>query len=1344
MLSSIRPAGLLSEGLPPIDEEDGMQPSAAQSSEDEGTAVGAQLQFTCERCLQGFKEKKTLTRHQKQTKRCADAGFDSRAERCECCDPPNSFARPDTRRLHETRKRRRTQRTNPIAATRHDQSTEASCSAGDQCDGQAEGSSSIVSQSMYGRGHACLEDERGHEIDETVHPGLQRGFVSASGTECGPRSRSSSSEGHDSGIELQPGILDERPASSYMHLQVGYTPVADIAMPFVPIAEQISPQATTNEPMDQGNVEMLDDILQYDWQQDPEGYLGLVDLDALAGTQVVSLDDDDTMVWKHEPDNADDRPTTSTSDAVSVRSTSSRRSIISIPGRFLASVIRYPSSTPRGRNTMTLKAQRCSDCKQPYEQDVISLRAHLSHHLDAFRAEGTVPTCDICEIGFVTQRDLDWHLHSAKRAQPSQCCGLPAGHGQPCKGYRCGFDFKHDRPCNGHHPPSDGGLAWTDYDRFKFGQFLRKWELNQVRVVGREAKTVEHLRSFKFAFDNLSLPEFRRLSRLSGISKLSWRSEPVVKAFDMHDLQDSLENMPLNGLLQRTARRLAGVQRTVDNDLLNAASANDIDSVLSLLRRGATPGPALSIAIEQDNSEMIMVLLQAGARVELGLLYQAVSAGQALVAKQLLNHRSCSFVSSHGVVLLQLAIRSASQDTLLAMLSFVDRTAVDQKPTVDQLEEYTTDRDRLLAKRGTNVYFPACPDLTHDPAICVATCLGYDWAITRLLDTGANPDAEGVNGTALGHAIMQRPDCVASLISGKTKWEQTNTRHLKYEKCWKELELDAIQLAVSVSAFSVVEMLLNHCGRVKDSVCGHGKRALLAYLTAPSATLLAILVASRVNINEPIDDFGGLALHYAARGEHMDDAVLAGLLHAGAELCRQDNHGRTALGHAIRTRNTRATILLLAAHGVQLTKTYHTLLFENRKCFNSIEDPVIIDTLFACGFDANAVDAQGHSPLYHACQRARTTAVEALLRAGANPTVQDLCEMMCRQPKLNAAPLLRSLFAYGYPVLESKGEDGRSILHYAAANKDIESILVLGVADSYASRGKLDGLQTEPARTLVKARYLYCQPTTNMSTAVLDVLCFELTAGKRRSAHEFCIGEVELRRSLSTHFAVCEALLRFQPPGLAIDFSSEAIMAIIRSGRRELYELDVSDQFIKLLLQKSLSNLTPEMTFRLVVHAIAYSSNAHNREETIRLLLGACERSMTPTMTMEIFQSTFDKSIDVGTLLFQQCDCKAELSSLCEELLQSPPRDSSRPGYAEMELKGRAALMQCMASERLYIPPLRWCQRGSHDGQVVYTVLKNCLESPEPVLSHKGATKEASPDCGTLDPTQVAFRFWLV
>ncbi|KAK5697973.1 hypothetical protein LTR97_006933 [Elasticomyces elasticus] len=1200
--SSIRPAELHAGGLRPIDEEDRMQPSA-QSSEDENTAAGAQSRFICERCGQEFTQKRSLTRHQQRTKRCADAGLDSRAESCGCCDPPKSFARADTRRLHETRKRRKLQRIDPDAAIRNDRRTEVPSSALDQYGTLSDVNSTTVSRGMHEPGHASLVGELAHELDETGHLDLMRGSDPASGEDFGSRRRSSSSEGHDSGIELQPGIPEAGLASPYKNSGTDHAPAAGFFVPLASVAESVPLQATMDEAMKQDGV----DILQYDWQRDPEKYL-LINLDELVGTQVISLHGDEAMIWQYERDDTHERPTTSTSDAVS---------ILVIWTNFV----------------------------------------QQKQFLHATSAR-SVFLANLIWIGIYTAR---------RRVNPVNAVAVLQAMNNRVKAI----------------------------------------------VVDSTSSTIGPA----MVIILLAMMVWRGLSTIV--------SSSVSFSGNGKELQGRLDRMDLDGLpaqLRRNARRLAGTQKEVDDQLLNAVSISNIDAALSLLRRGARSGAALSVAVARDNDVMIGMLLGAGASVDLGMLYTTVSSGQATAVKQLLGNRGHNFAESHGTILLQLAIRLADLDTLLALLSC--GVEVDQKPSGDQLLEYASYADPRESGWSTMNY-PAYHALTGDPPLCVAAYLGHEWAIACLLGAGATPDVEGVEGTALGYAIRYQPDCVAAMLS--------KVNHVRYERCFNGL--DAIELAVAGHGLAVVKMLLDRCRALVESGCKHNERALKAYLKAPTAALLDLLMTYEVDINDAVNDNGETTLHLAVC-THADDAVLAELLVAHADFSTPDNLGYTALDHAIRTRNIRATRLFLGAGTPRNTRGYHALLSASSGLTDAVEDVEIIEVLAGCGFDADICDTHGHTPLYRACQQNRTMAMEALLQAGTSPTcralhvavprrtpgsreciqilvaagadldqldeqgcpplklaalhlhaeafeqlidagadingfsISDLHELMFRRPVVSVAPLLGVMLAHDYPILDFKSADGKSILHRAAANGDVESITCIG------------------------DRELLYRPSPVMSATVIDVLHFELTSGKYDP--ELDIGSVRLEGSLSTHYAVCEALLRSQPPGLALDFSTRVITAILQYGFVEL-EPAISTSFVELLLQKCCSKLTPQLTAELVIHAIKYSSGTDpSTVRTILLLLNCCEKALPPELTMDALTEMLEGSGDwlqeeIEVLLLRQCEDKAELSRLCNELprlsLLSRAKTKLELGSSsKVELKRRDVLARAMARAGFEVP----------------------------------------------------------
>ncbi|KAK5715021.1 Ankyrin repeat and SOCS box [Elasticomyces elasticus] len=1055
--SSIRPAELHAGGLRPIDEEDRMQPSA-QSSEDENTAAEHNHVLSANDVDKNSRRNDPLQ------------GTNSGPKGVQMLDLIVVPHRADA-----TRKRRKLQRIDPDAAIRNDRRTEVPSSALDQYGTLSDVNSTTVSRGMHEPGHASLVGELAHELDETGHLDLMRGSDPASGEDFGSRSRSSSSEGHDSGIELQPGIPEAGLASPYKNSGTDHAPAAGFFVPLASVAESVPLQATMDEAMKQDGV----DILQYDWQRDPEKYL-LINLDELVGTQVISLHGDEAMIWQYERDDTHERPTTSTSDAVIVIWTNfvqqkqflhatSARSV------FLANLIWIGIYTARRRVNPV---------------NAVAVLQAMNNRVKAIVVDSTSST-----IG------------------PAMVIILLAM------------------------------MVWRG-------------------LTAHEAGTVELLRSFKSAFDNLSLPELRRrsgvswISKISKTSKFSGRSEPIGHAFDMQELQGRLDRMDLDGLpaqLRRNARRLAGTQKEVDDQLLNAVSISNIDAALSLLRRGARSGAALSVAVARDNDVMIGMLLGAGASVDLGMLYTTVSSGQATAVKQLLGNRGHNFAESHGTILLQLAIRLADLDTLLALLSC--GVEVDQKPSGDQLLEYASYADPRESGWSTMNY-PAYHALTGDPPLCVAAYLGHEWAIACLLGAGATPDAEGVEGTALGG------------------------------------------LTDAVEDVEIIEVLAG---------CGFD-----------------------------------------------------------ADIC--DTHGHTPLYRACQQNRTMAMEALLQAGASPTCRALHVAV--PRRTPGSRE---CIQILVAAGADLDQLDEQGCPPLKLAALHLHAEAFEQLIDAGADIngfSISDLHELMFRRPVVSVAPLLGVMLAHDYPILDFKSADGKSILHRAAANGDVESITCIG------------------------DRELLYRPSPVMSATVIDVLHFELTSGKYDP--ELDIGSVRLEGSLSTHYDVCEALLRSQPPGLALDFSTRVITAILQYGFVEL-EPAISTSFVELLLQKCCSKLTPQLTAELVIHAIQYSSGTDpSTVRTILLLLNCCEKALPPELTMDALTEMLEGSGDwlqeeIEVLLLRQCEDKAELSRLCNELprlsLLSRAKTKLELGSSsKVELKRRDVLARAMARAGFEVP----------------------------------------------------------
>ena len=106
----------------------------------------------------------------------------------------------------------------------------------------------------------------------------------------------------------------------------------------------------------------------------------------------------------------------------------------------------------------------CTLCKGPFELDNKELlSAHLSTH---FQQLHETELCEICQIGFLHDKDLAEHL---------RCASIRA----------CGLGFPHCVSCTGHHPPvatSDVNKVSLHSDRKSVLFHLRNWEHRQLRL----------------------------------------------------------------------------------------------------------------------------------------------------------------------------------------------------------------------------------------------------------------------------------------------------------------------------------------------------------------------------------------------------------------------------------------------------------------------------------------------------------------------------------------------------------------------------------------------------------------------------------------------------------------------------------------------------------------------------------------------------------------------------------------------------------------------------------------------------------------------------------------------
>ena len=958
---------------------------------DDGPNKRQRKMFTCESCGKQYTERRTLTRHQRSSQACLRPGLTSSWSTCNYCG--KTFGRLDecTRHKNETHLKMRRKMPNKDSGKAR---TEGSASMPWEDGSVMEPFNGIES----GDGAADAFEDGFHvpsvprppesHLHDVIEPdGPQRGLDLLKDGRNTPSTHSSSSEGHDSGVDLQPAVLES-------------TQMCHRSGPMVATQDEdaLEPSALRGLPM-------LGSTSPSAWPPGSLGFLDLTEFETLAHTHNTpdELRDSVELGSTIDLDFSDliDSPVSvcetsvSLNDGASVHSASSRRSIDSTLGRLV-----------RGRRSVSIKSRKCGMCRKPYESEATKLREHLTAHLEQMRAETAWPICHICEVGFVHEQDLE---HHTRRAASGGCCSLQVNHEGECEGHLCGFNFRHDVPCNGHHPPGIDGQEWSDYDRFKYGQLLRKWELSQLRTVEKDVQYALHLRQIGSALKNASLPELRLLRRLSKTSLFSWRSEPIQPGYELGDLQEQMAKLELDGAVvnfRRNARRLIRLQIDVDGLLEDAVRGNVVEQAQKLVKRGARPKDyLLTIAAGEGSTEMVDVLMRAGAVPQIEAIYKAVLRRRPRVIERLVRCPSARRqLDTEGPVVLQLAVRLHDDSTTLALLNA--GLAVDRCPSAEQLAALRPEISNAHLYQTLVEIGLKSPGnlLTMDTPLYVASQRGQVSTVKVLIEAGANVNTESAHGFALDRALIDNNfDCATLLIDAGADLSSQDASGLSpLERAVTDRNIQAISILLpsnssdlnlalrtifadnrndSDAQVSIIKMLLDHGAYVdaRDS--------------AGFTPLLRACQQGRTKVGEALLCAGadpmGVSLHAALRLRVSPERLaqfIRDRIADGAAVDDEDGERISPLCLAVREGREEAVEILLHAGASATCRALHAALKSSRESALRV-----VERLIASGADVNELDRELHVSLYDAAARGHVPAFCRLWEAaeGAGVSGKD-------------------------------------------------------------------------------------------------------------------------------------------------------------------------------------------------------------------------------------------------------------------------------------------------------------------------------------------------------------------
>lgn len=193
------------------------------------------------------------------------------------------------------------------------------------------------------------------------------------------------------------------------------------------------------------------------------------------------------------------------------------------------------------------------------------------------------------------------------------------------------------------------------------------------------------------------------------------------------------------------------------------------------------------------------------------------------------------------------------------------------------------------------------------------------------------------------------------------------------------------------------------------------------------------------------DRNGRSALHAACKSKHAEmKSMVVLLLSAGAKVNARCVSGFTPLHEACCARRHDLVAVLLQGGALVDLADKHGVTPIHLIARYGIDDQPIADTLIERTADVNVLDAEGRTPLHHACYKDVITIVFAILNRGAELNLRDsLGETPLHlASKRNSKIIVTMLLNKGAGV-DVKNDMGRSPLHLASMSGSIDVVDLL-------------------------------------------------------------------------------------------------------------------------------------------------------------------------------------------------------------------------------------------------------------------------------------------------------------
>jgi len=304
-----------------------------------------------------------------------------------------------------------------------------------------------------------------------------------------------------------------------------------------------------------------------------------------------------------------------------------------------------------------------------------------------------------------------------------------------------------------------------------------------------------------------------------------------------------------------------------------------------------------------------------------------------------------------------------------------------QTPLFDAILHRNLAMTKLLVEKGAS--FTVLDDAKRSP---------LDWAIEkecpvdfiaelRRLGADAATPAKSTGRTALHLAAEKnRPDLIEYLVkAGVSVTAQDDDGDTP------------LHAAVEAGATEAVQKLL---ALKADPILRNNQIETPLHLAARKGNeAIADLLLAEPDVRRTINDFktyssGQTPLMVAAEADKP--ALIAKLAAVGGDVNQTDNNRRHSLAIAVEAGNV-ATARALIELGADTTKAsprgYNNASLVHEISSKNYDEMLLL--LYSNGFDINAVDSAGNTPLNKACDHQDKDKMKALLALGANPNIAN-------------------------------------------------------------------------------------------------------------------------------------------------------------------------------------------------------------------------------------------------------------------------------------------------------------------------------------------------------------------